>query len=63
MGVEIKIWEEKAKEETSGNINIPREGKKKRSESVCRILRELSGRVPSRVLDAIGRVRTAIRSF
>lgn len=40
MGVEIKIWEKRSKEETSGNINIPGEGKKKRSETFCGILRE-----------------------
>lgn len=28
MGVEIKFWKKRSKEETSGNINIPRNGKK-----------------------------------
>lgn len=47
MGLEIQIWEEKrGKEETSGNINIQREGEKEVWELLWNLQKNSRG-VPS----------------
>lgn len=63
MGLEIEIWEEKrGKEETSGNINIQREGEKGQR-VIVESSEKFQRRFISRVSDAIERMMTAIRSF